>query len=329
MTPSLIDFWTGEYLNGYIQAGGSKVKLITSKQCAQMSEFLRELERTAARSGYATAYLDARTIAKVNLLSSIYQAAVRELDIDSLVAEYCREVIRSLGYDPAEIPGDRTFIDWACEMRGREPVSLRREVKEYLENELFRQRNINRTFATAILQIAGGALGITKEGKLSPEDTALLYGWMRAEAVPLRELRRFHVFSRIDRYNARLMLRSLVEFARIGGKRGLFLAVDGLEVLLARKENGRPLYSKTAREEFYESARQLIDEIDALQHLMIVLAFGGELIDDRQAGLESYKALWLRIQKEVRGGRFNYFSDLVDLDADVFSRPVAAREEVS
>ncbi|MEW6574613.1 MAG: hypothetical protein AB1374_13395 [Bacillota bacterium] len=64
------------------------MKLVTSRDCPQASRFLRELKRAAAQSGYATAYLDARAIAKVNVLGNIYQAAVWELDLDSLVAEY-------------------------------------------------------------------------------------------------------------------------------------------------------------------------------------------------------------------------------------------------
>lgn len=111
------------------------------------------------------------------------------------------------------------------------------------------------------------------------------------------------------------MLRSLVELARLGGRTGLFVAVDGLEVLLAKKETGRPLYNKVARDEFYESVRQLIDGIDTFSFLMIMLGFRRELVEDEYKGFRSYEALWLRIQHEVAGSRINLFRDFLDLDA--------------
>lgn len=43
-------------------------------------------------------------------------------------------------------------------------------------------------------------------------------------------------------------------------------------------------------------------------------AFDRELMDNENAGLKSYQALWMRIQNEIVGERFNRFTDLVDLD---------------
>ena len=47
---------------------------------------------------------------------------------------------------------------------------------------------------------------------------------------------------------------------------------------------------------------------------MFVYAFDRELIDHENAGLKSYQALWMRIQNEIVGERFNRFLDMVDLD---------------
>lgn len=68
------------------------------------------------------------------------------------------------------------------------------------------------------------------------------------------------------------------------------------------------------REDTYESIRQLIDDIDSMKNIMFVYAFDRELIDNENAGLKSYQALWMRIQNEIVGERFNRFSDMVDLD---------------
>jgi len=109
-------------------------------------------------------------------------------------------------------------------------------------------------------------------------------------------------------------LRSLVELARLAGYQGLFVAVDNLDVLLVRRETGRVLYGRAAREEFYESVRQFLDEIATLHHLMIVLGFHNDLVENPTFGIKSYAALWLRIQYEIEGTRVNLFRDFLDLD---------------
>ncbi|HHW40246.1 MAG TPA: DUF2791 family P-loop domain-containing protein [Syntrophomonadaceae bacterium] len=326
MIPSLISFWVERYLAGYIRDGGSMIKLVTARDAGTVNGFLRQAERAAVEHGYLTAFLDASAIARVNVFTNIYQALVRELDLVALIHDYCCRVVRLLGYNPDEIPKETAFADWAGEARGRDLVILQREIRERLEEDLFRNRLVNRTFATVVLQLAADELR-AKEKRLIGEEKDLLYAWMRAEAVSLRNLKKFHVFSKIDRYNARLMLRSLVELSRLAGKKGLFLAVGGLEVLLARKENRRPLYGRAAREEFYESVRQLIDEIDTLDHLMIVLGFQRELVDDMLAGFKSYEALWLRIQHEVAGRRPNLFRDFLDIDEVAASKDAGALHE--
>ena len=58
----------------------------------------------------------------------------------------------------------------------------------------------------------------------------------------------------------------------------------------------------------------MIDDIDSMKNIMFVYAFDRELIDNENAGLKSYQALWMRIQNEIVGERFNRFVDMVDLD---------------
>ena len=100
----------------------------------------------------------------------------------------------------------------------------------------------------------------------------------------------------------------------MGGYSGLFIAVDNLEILISRSSLEPLHYTKMKREDTYESIRQLIDDIDSMKNIMFVYAFDRELIDNENAGLKSYQALWMRIQNEIVGERFNRFADMVDLD---------------
>jgi hypothetical protein len=140
--------------------------------------------------------------------------------------------------------------------------------------------------------------------------------WLSGEkGVRLAPLRKLGMSpSRITKYNARHMLRSLVEIIRMAGFSGLVVGIDDMEILAGASSLEDIRYTKMRREDAYESIRELIDEIDTLSHTMFVFAFNRDLIEDETAGLKSYQALWMRIQNEIESRRFNRFSDIIDLD---------------
>lgn len=100
----------------------------------------------------------------------------------------------------------------------------------------------------------------------------------------------------------------------MGNFSGLFITIDDLEILISRSSLELLHYTKMKREDTYESIRQLIDDIDSMSNIMFVYAFDRELMDNENTGLKSYQALWMRIQNEIVGERFNCFTDMVDLD---------------
>ena len=63
-------------------------------------------------------------------------------------------------------------------------------------------------------------------------------------------------------------------------------------------------------------AEEFIDHQEILESLAYADAHKTDraLIDDENAGLKSYQALWMRIQNEIVGERFNRFADMVDMD---------------
>ena len=50
------------------------------------------------------------------------------------------------------------------------------------------------------------------------------------------------------------------------------------------------------------------------KNIMIVFGFDRILMDHESWGFKSYQALWMRIQNEITGERFNKFNDIVNLD---------------
>jgi hypothetical protein len=151
---------------------------------------------------------------------------------------------------------------------------------------------------------------------LEDQNKDLLLSWMQGDKkIRVTTLRPLGLApSKITKYNARNMLRSLSEVVTLSGYSGLLVTIDNLEVLVDKSGLNPMHYTKMRREDTYESIRQLIDDIDNFRNIMFVFSFGRELLDNDNAGLKSYQALWMRIQNEIIGSRINKFADIVDLD---------------
>ena len=172
---------------------------------------------------------------------------------------------------------------------------------------------LDNTFAQACSLLTGGILG---HPVLENSNRQILMSWMNGEeALKAAQLRTAGLTPvKVTRYNARHLLRSLCEVIRIAGFPGLMVVIDDLETLLNQGNGESVRYTKTRRDDTYESIRQLIDDIDSLHNVLFLFCFDRELMENENTGMKSYQALWLRIQNEVVSTRFNRFSDIVDLD---------------
>ncbi|MEG1584694.1 MAG: DUF2791 family P-loop domain-containing protein, partial [Anaerovorax sp.] len=193
-----------------------------------------------------------------------------------------------------------------------DPLTKRELRKEI--NGLFMQNPlIDNNFAIACSLLIGNLLGYPN---LEDHNEELLLQWLLgSKEAKLPAVRKLGLSpSKITKYNARHMLRSLTEVIKIAGYNGFVIAVDDLEILTQTGSMEPIRYTKMKREDAYESIRQLIDEIDTLQNILFLFAFDKSLLENEILGFKSYQALWMRIQNEIQGERFNRFTDIVDLD---------------
>ncbi len=204
---------------------------------------------------------------------------------------------------------------WA-EDKGEQRSILERNIRIEL-GKLLENTKIDRSFSIALIAITNGDL---RQGTVwtEPDRRQLLIDWLKARPeLSLSRVKRESIFVKIQRKNGRRMISSLAEFIRLSGFSGLIACIDELEELLAPRIDGRTgnKYTKMAREDAYESIRELIDEQDLLPGVLIVFATRRNLIDDEAKGIKSYQALWMRIREEVIPEKaFNPYVDLVDLD---------------
>ncbi len=304
-------FWASRYLEDFIAAGGSKVKFLLGNPGSGKTHTLLLLRHKAGLMNYIDVFIDARSV-RLHQFNTIYQAVMEGVNIENLVRVYCSVLAGKLGYQ-AEVrdllTGPGSFFNLAVS-RGRAGESLRRDIHEQLD-ALHQDRKVHHHVATAFTQLCADFLG---SRPLESEQREHLVQWLKGQAVPAKDLRKLNIFSRIDKFNARYMLGSLAHLAGRCGYRGIYVAVDGLEVLLERDENNRSRYGRSARNEVYESLRQLVDDFVELEGVFFVFAGRPEILHDEKAGFKSYEALWMRIQNEAAGSRINLFADMVNQD---------------
>ncbi|MCD7865279.1 MAG: ATP-binding protein [Clostridiales bacterium] len=307
----LTSFWKEKYLQEYIPNGGSKIKFITGRPGSGKTHFLRLMTQLAQEEHFKTVSFSAKDI-WMHDFRDIYVEILRQCDIMDCLKAASLCVIREMGYDPAEIPEGMKFIDYLSQNGAGDPVT-RREIRSQLRSLFLDNPLLDNNFALACSMLTGSILGYPI---LEEQNKELLLAWLNSDrTIKITQLRALGFYpSKITKYNARNMLRSLAEVIHMGGFPGLFIAIDDMEILINRTSLEAVHYTKMKREDTYESIRQLIDDIDSMHHVFFAYAFDRILLDNENAGLKSYQALWMRIQNEIVGERFNRFSDMVDLD---------------
>ncbi len=307
----ITDFWRDKYLAEYIKEGGSKIKFVTGNAGSGKSHLLEYFQLQAKNCGYVCVSFSALDV-KIHDFKDIYLEVLRQCDLLLCLRKCSEKIIQQFGAGIDSIPEGKNFSDYLSMQEELNPIA-KREIRHLLDDLFLKNPLIDNNFAMACSLLTGGILG---HPLLEEPHRDLLLAWLRGEKeAKLTALRKLGLSpSKITRYNARHMLRSLVEIIRLAGYAGLVVFIDDLDVLVKASEPDGYRYSKQKREDTYESIRELIDEIDTLRNIMLIFAFHRSLIDNDATGLKSYQALWMRIQNEISGSQINRFTDIVDLD---------------
>lgn len=299
-------FWVQWYLNGFVDHGPGKVKCLVGRPGSGKTHVLRHLGLAARHAGYQVAWIDAAQV-RVAAIEDLYRVVAGQVDWDGLLSQMLLQIIGQHGY-PEFAGHPRDFVAWGEAERQQVPITLRRDLREAMDQTL------NRADWHPEFRRAVRAWMQNQIGDLVSADSAAL-AWLQGERLGASQRKGIGVKGNVTRHNARALLASLASVTHMARGRGLLVLMDNIHVVaLTTRLEGRPYYTKGARDQVYEMLRQLIDESPFTPHLMTVMAGSADPLSQAKAGFPSYPALWERLQTEVQSDRVNRFADLVDLD---------------
>jgi len=301
-----LDYVKSVYLQEFIAGGGSKVKVVVGPAGSGKTHLLRSVLVDARNLGYATVELSATTL-KLQDVVSFYRAVVGALDLEALVQGLGAAVIRSLGYDPQEIPDQSQFLRILTNQEGlpweQGERTLRKAIATLVEGQ-----DLGASFRTFVFDVI-------LYGMIHPQEEGIRLAlmWLQGEKLDRRQKQTLHLFEKLQPSNARYWLNALIRLLRLAGIPGLVVVIDDLQVLAAHQPGSqRYCYSPQAAKDVCEFLRQLIDDTELLGHFLLLIGGRPEMIEDEKRGFKSYDALWMRLQTEILSTDFNPLADVLN-----------------
>lgn len=307
-----VDCVQREYLNDFIPQGGAAVKFAVVPSLAAAREVHQELRNLARAMEYQVAYLDSSTT-KIHMVDQLFHQVARQIDWNALARSFVRELLVKHGFDLPET-GELHYRAIA-ERNNYEESELRRDVRDWLRDVVFKDFAMAQDFRIAMLRLCQAQLEPTDSTK---EEADAIIQWLRGELRLISTLKSALIFQKIARHNARDMFLSLAHWLRVVDKQGLVLVLDIARYTSSQRPSDGSLYhTTTAAKDAYEVLRQFIDATDELESCFIVVTAPADFLVDQKRGVETYDPLKLRIWDEVRDrSRANPLASLVRIQTD-------------
>ena len=328
-----------EYLDTFIPAGGSAVKVVsgTPEQLGRVRAALAETERAGYLSVSLTpghALPDGKK-PDLHRIEKFFFAVTSPVDWKGLAMAQAYAYLEQKGLD---IEG-RTLddLDGIAADNGRDATDLLNEYQRELATPQLRDFGMALEFRTAVTALGRAQL---VPAYVSPTLEEVLLGWFVGKTVPgaSAALKKIQIYDRINQANARQVLLSFCRWLPRTGRTGLVVTLDlrpyehkkqtpaqrtaehlrrlktaveeGLSgdalAEVARGPEAEPdvTYSDAAYMQMLTMIRHFIDEIDAFEHFLLVVLTSRSFYDPlSKRNYNNYDALQTRIGLEVHDAR--------------------------
>lgn len=346
-----------EYLAEFIKAGGSAVRVISGPDDT-LASIERTILDIAGDEGYFTAQLDpsqpdpAGKRPDLHRIDKFFFAVTRDVDWKARAAEQAKQFLQSRGIYLTE---GRALndLDGIAADNDRDPQDLLNQYQAEFATPQLRDPALSVEFRAAVTALGRAQL---IPDSMSPTTEEVLLAWFQGKTLPggAAALKKAGVYERIQQANARFMLASFCHWLPSAGKSGLVVTLDfrpyehkrlphaarisqqnklvreavergaaqsELAAILSSFEEAPEIsYSDAAYMQMLTSIRRFIDEIDWLEHFLLVILTTPRFYHSRafdptvKRSYFDYDALQTRIGLEVHdAGRANPCAALAHL----------------
>ncbi len=202
----------------------------------------------AEENNYITVTLDARAT-RIDSFNEIYFAIYNDIDIKLLLERCAGKIAAEMGFKTDDIPNGMNFSDYLASEGLLDPLT-KREMRHQLNYMFINNPLMDNNFALCCSLLVGGILG---HPTLEEHNRVLLLSWLSgSKENKLSDFKKLGLSpGRINKNNARHMLRSLIEVIKAAGFSGLVVGVDNLEALTISTGLDVIRYTKQRREDAF------------------------------------------------------------------------------
>jgi len=297
------------YLKQVIAKGGSKVKILFGGEATGKSHWLLDIKQHAEQEGFFTIILDlSKTDFHLTDSVALYKAVAARLDITRLETVIIHKILKQLGYtEESYRPTGLPLPDYLCEREGCDRLEAKKTIRTCI-NDIVRNLELEFSFRKFMHHFM--------EAVVEKDKDYLEIGrrWIRGDKMERSLKTSSLLYETLSKHNARSWLYSFMEVVKFMDYNGVVIIIDQFESILPGFSS-QVHYTPQKRNDVYELLRQLIDDMDFFKNILILIAGRTDIMEQEKYGLQSYHALWMRIQPGFQQDRYlNKYADLVDSD---------------
>ena len=287
------------YLADYIPGGGSTVKFIACGPGVQQQVVAESLRARAEQRGLFVASVDA-AVTRVHMIEHLVGRICDQVPWRFLVDNVLARFARSNHWKVPDRFSEDGVVEQLDQLNGLGMAQISLELQRQISTEILLNRRLSREFRLAVHWLSRSRLKSGPDGDNVRRD---LTDWLGGRTRLISELRRFEIFTKINRSNARNVFGSLLQWVREAGFPGLVANLDCYRLLATdRRIDGSINYTNAAVLDAYQVLREFIDTTDELDGFMLNVFVPMEFInpDMKSRGLGKYSALFDRVYDGVR-----------------------------
>ncbi len=287
-----------EYAASFVPAGGSAVRFAVTAGGHTPPAVIGALRKVALRNNLSSIHIDTAST-RLHLLQYLFFAVANAVDWPALTQLQLERIVESSGYRWPR-PGQRMTLINLAESNGVAPGLLRNQLSQMITTVVWNNVHLAQDFRSAMISLLDCHLTDDRDVLCGA-----IYDWLRGQLRKIGDVKAAEIGTKIGRYNARIMLKSLCHWLRLCGGRGMMITIDIRGLLRERRDtDGGCYYTPSAVMDCYEVLRQMIDDADELEGILLVAIADEAFLDDgSRRALDQYVALKMRVWDDVRPGQ--------------------------